>query len=67
MPKNRKIFIHHQRGFSFINQHLKAKKYLQSLAQYLKIPNNKKYTMQELQEKIIEATIGYRLSQKQFN
>jgi hypothetical protein len=54
-----------EEGLSMINQYLTGKKAvkkdLQKLAEYLKIPQYQKYTIQELQEKIIECTIGYRL------
>ncbi|MDM3846491.1 MAG: hypothetical protein PT116_16005 [Aphanizomenon gracile PMC638.10] len=51
-------------GFSIINQHLAGKKDLQKLAECLKIPQYQRYTTQKLREKIIEATIGYRLRSK---
>jgi hypothetical protein len=55
-------------GLSLINQYLTGKKApkqdLKKLAAYLEIPQYQKYNTSELQEKIIEATIGYRLRSK---
>jgi hypothetical protein len=53
-----------EEGLSIINQHLTKKKDLEKLAECLKIPQYQRKTKQQLQEKIIEATIGYRLRSK---
>ncbi len=54
-----------EEGLLIINQYLTGKKAvkkdLQKLAEYLKISQSQKYNISELQEKIIEATIGCRL------
>ena len=51
-------------GLSIIDQHLTEKKDLQKLAEWLNISQYQKHSVQKLKEKIIEATIGYRLRSK---
>ncbi|MEJ6486004.1 hypothetical protein N0Y54_32860 [Nostoc punctiforme UO1] len=50
-----------EEGFRVLDDFCPTKKDLQSLAVCIDIPNNKKDVIQALREKIIEATIGYRL------
>lgn len=50
-----------EEGLRILTDFCSAKKDLQSLAIYIDIPNSKKDSIQTLRERIIEATIGYRL------
>jgi hypothetical protein len=50
-----------EEGFRVLDDFCPTKKDLQSLAIYIDIPNSRKYSIPTLRDKIIEATIGYRL------
>jgi hypothetical protein len=53
-----------EEGLRILTDFCSAKKDLQSLAIHIDIPNSKKDSIQTLRERIIEATIGYRLRSK---
>ncbi len=53
-----------EEGLRILTDLCPAKKDLQSLAIHIDIPNSKKDSIQTLRERIIEATIGYRLRSK---
>ncbi|OYD93184.1 hypothetical protein CDG76_21065 [Nostoc sp. 'Peltigera membranacea cyanobiont' 210A] len=53
-----------EEGFRILTDLCPARKDLQSLAKYIDIPNSKRDSIQTLRERIIQATIGYRLTSR---